>query len=270
MKKSILLFVFAFFMSVNLSFSQAQLAKKIKADIKFLEKIGVQIQNGKAIFNKTEKNSAGKIKIYKALIGYSAISQKLNKSKNVVETISPRIVTCKNDDGSWVYYQKINDFDEKDKIQDLLNKLICVNFKLETSDGVCDVDLWYESLPDFTEKLDDSVSNAIQNEMESKTNGNANYVLPNPTINFENAIIFPNPVLNQVATCEFRSNKSGTAKIELYNLQGDLMKICENNFSYINGNNRLELNFSGLSSAMYILIISDGESKAMARVLVNN
>jgi len=86
---------------------------------------------------------------------------------------------------------------------------------------------------------------------------------------FQGAIeIYPNPVTSDLTNIKYQLNSESTVKIEMYDLQGKLVKsVFEGTESY--GVYNKEIDMSGLSSGMYTCKITAGDQVNIYKVVKN-
>lgn len=267
MKRIIFILLLSYIFAFNNALSQTLKTKQIQADSVILSRLGIAISNGKAVYYQSRIGEDGKAKIMKTIVARETINIKKANIK-ADSILSPRVVVCSNSSGAWTYFQKIDDYENKTQMQELLNNLICVSFKFNDKEGECNVEFWYEALPDFSNKLNDSINADIANSNNSD-NQTESYFAKKTGDFFQNLLVFPNPISNSDANIEFSASNSGSAKIIAYNINGEIVKVISENYSFSSGENKISFNLSGLSSGMYIIAIEDGEHRGMARILKN-
>ena len=83
--------------------------------------------------------------------------------------------------------------------------------------------------------------------------------------NFSDLSVVPNP-FSQTATVSFSSNVSGTFSLQLIDMLGEA--VSTQNVRVVSGNNEFRIKGNGLSQGVYILHISDGNSSATKKVVI--
>ena len=82
---------------------------------------------------------------------------------------------------------------------------------------------------------------------------------------FSNLSIMPNP-FSQTSTVSFSSNEEGTVRVELVNMLGEA--VISQKINAAIGNNEFPLNSNSLSPGIYILYVSNGNSSATKKVVI--
>ena len=178
------------------------------------------------------------------------------KSEDIGQIALPiRLVVVKSKNKTAAYYHGSIISADKKKIDEKLNDIADNNWKavLYKSENNQEVYLWYDANDMKTKKIG------------SNNSSESNSTAPQTPEFITDIKIMPNPCRNSSAKIEFRTDRTQTINIEMYNVSGDRVLSLANSQLFNSGSIELPINSDNLADGMYLIVFTSETGEAISK-----
>lgn len=226
-----------------------------------MKEIGVNIEHNSIYFigvrNAKDKNNnlSPQYRLFE-IKNHKINLKNAKKIENIEQIALPiRLIVLKSKNKTAAYYNASILSGDKKKIDEKLNDIADNNwnailYKTEKNEEVY---LWYDA-------------NELKNKKIGSNNSNESNPIEPQTPEFITDIkIMPNPCRNSSAKIEFRTDKSQSLNIEMYNIAGERVLTIANSQLFNTGFIELPINSEILADGMYLIVFTSESGETISK-----